>query len=251
MTAVARVHEEERTIAAQASASDADNIMNLIGRLAADPTIDIDRVERFMEMHQRTVERAAKGAFAAALSLAQPKFPVIVQRGTISTDKGKTIQSRFAKWEDINEAIQPILAEHGFALSFRTERGGDQVIVTCILSHSGGHSEQTTLPLPLDLSGSKNNVQGVGSSISYGKRYTATSLLNITSRGEDDDGQAAGQGEVITDDQAETIRELIGQTKSNVTAFLAYLGAPSIPDIPASKFKAAMAALLKKMEAGK
>jgi hypothetical protein len=43
-----------------------------------------------------------------------------------------------------------------------------------VLSHELGHSEETTMTLPLDTSGSKNNVQAVGSSTSYGKRYTAT-----------------------------------------------------------------------------
>jgi hypothetical protein len=48
------------------------------------------------------------------------------------------------------------------------------------------------MTLPLDTSGSKNNVQAVGSSTSYGKRYTATLLLNIRTKGEDDDGHAGG-----------------------------------------------------------
>jgi hypothetical protein len=47
--------------------------------------------------------------------------------------------------------------------------------------------------LPHDSTGSKNAVQAVGSSTSYGKRYTACALLNITSRGEDDDGETAAK----------------------------------------------------------
>lgn len=50
----------------------------------------------------------------------------------------------------------------------------------------------TRLRLPPDLSGDKNSIQAVGSSVSYGKRYTACALLNITSRGEDDARSAAG-----------------------------------------------------------
>ncbi len=223
--------------------SDATNIMQVISRIAADPTIDIDRLERMMDMHERVLNREAKSAYAAALSAAQPKLPVIVQRGEISIDKGKTVQSRFAKWEDINEAIQPVLAEHGFALSFRTERAGDQVIVTCILSHAGGHSESTTLPLPLDVSGSKNNVQGVGSSISYGKRYTASALLNITSRGEDDDGKAAGDGGYVNEDQADAIQALMEDVGADRARFLKFIEVESIATIPAANFDKVMRAL--------
>ena len=41
--------------------------------------------------------------------------------------------------------------------------------------------------LPLDTSGSKNGVQAVGSTVSYGKRYAICALLNI-STGDDTDG---------------------------------------------------------------
>ena len=63
--------------------------------------------------------------------------------------------------------------------------------ITAILSHREGHSEETTLTLDADKSGSKNAVQAVGSSISYGQRYAAVALLNITTRGMDDDGENA------------------------------------------------------------
>ena len=46
------------------------------------------------------------------------------------------------------------------------------------------------MQLPVDLTGSKNAVQAAGSSVSYGKRYTVSALLNLTSRGEDDDARS-------------------------------------------------------------
>ncbi|WP_409524602.1 ERF family protein [Pseudomonas sp.] len=52
--------------------------------------------------------------------------------------------------------------------------------------------------LPLDTSGSKNAVQAVGSSTSYGKRYVMSALLNLTTRGEDDDGHAVPTANVTS-----------------------------------------------------
>jgi hypothetical protein len=121
-----------------------------------------------------------------------------------------------------------------------------QISVTGVLSHRAGHAEETTIVLPHDSSGSKHAVQAVGSSTSYGKRYTAGLLLNLTSRGEDDDGDKGGSGDVISDDQADEIRKLIDSTGSKVAPFLTYIGAPSVADIPASKYAAAKAALAKK-----
>ncbi|WP_122221652.1 phosphoadenosine phosphosulfate reductase family protein [Pseudomonas syringae group genomosp. 3] len=53
---------------------------------------------------------------------------------------------------------------------------------------NGRTLEATSIVLPVDATGSKNGVQAVASSVSYGKRYTAGLLLNITTTGEDDDG---------------------------------------------------------------
>ncbi len=222
-------------------------IISVIERAATNPDVDIDKMERLLEMQERILQRDARAAYSAALAAMAPELPSIVERGGIKDRNGK-VQSTYALWEDINDAIKPVLAKHGFALSFRTGRDDGQISVTGVLSHREGHSEETTIVLPHDSSGSKNAVQAVGSSTSYGKRYTAGLLLNLTSRGEDDDGQAGGSGAVITDEQADTIRELIGSTGTKVAAFLDYIGAPSVADIPADKFQAAMKALLAKQK---
>lgn len=165
-------------------------LLGVIARAARDPSVDIDKMERLLEMQERVIARQAREAYAVALAELQPKLPIISERGKILNNSGKT-QSTYAYWEDVNEAIRPLLAEHGFSLSFRTGRAGTEVTVTGVLAHREGHSEETTITLPSDGSGSKNAVQSVGSSTSYGKRYTAFALLNITSKGEDDDGQGA------------------------------------------------------------
>jgi hypothetical protein len=177
--------------------TEAGSLMAVISRAASDPAVDVDKLERLMGLYERVSDRTAKAAFAAALAAMQTELPEITERGGISIDKGKTYQSRYALWEDINAAIKPILANHGFALSFRTGLAGDgKITVTGVLSHRDGHSEETTMTLPHDSSGSKNAVQAVGSSTSYGKRYTAMALLNITTRGEDDDGKSGGMSVV-------------------------------------------------------
>lgn len=225
-------------------------IIQVIERAATNPNVDIDKMERLLEMQERIMARDAKSAYASALATMAPLLPVIGERGGIK-DRNGNVQSTYALWEDINDAVKPVLASHGFALSFRTGRDDGQITVTGVLSHREGHSEETTIVLPHDSSGSKNAVQAVGSSTSYGKRYTAGLLLNLTSRGEDDDGASGGSGPTITDDQADEIRRLIGETGTKINAFLAYIKAPSVADIPASRFMDAKAALMAKKGAGK
>lgn len=186
MTAIAKVEPQE-TAVANYSAS----LIDVIAQAARDPNVDIDKMERLIAMQERVRGREAETEYYAALAALQPNLPIIDERGGIK-DRSGNIQSTYALWEDVNEAIRPVLAEHGFSLTFRVARADGEIIVTGVLAHRGGHREDTTITLPTDTSGSKNAVQAVGSSTSYGKRYTAFALLNITSTGEDDDGNKAG-----------------------------------------------------------
>lgn len=241
--------------------TDAAALIHIIERAARDPGVDIDKMQRLMDMQERILIRNAKAAYAAALSAMQPELPVITRKGKIEVRKkdaagertGAVQQSTpYALWEDINEGIRPVLAKHGFALSFRVGMAQDgKITITGILSHREGHSEETTITLQHDSTGSKNAVQAVGSSVSYGKRYTAGALLNFTSRGEDDDGKAAVPTEVaapaavgaITQDQADKITDLLESREVSRAAFLQWAKQKRVIDIPAEHFDACMTAI--------
>ena len=229
-------------------------LLDVIARAARDPNVDIDKMERLIAMQERVQSRNAEIAFNAALAELQPGLPVVNERGGIK-DRNGNVQSTYALWEDVNEAIRPLLALHGFALRFRVERAGDQISVTGILSHRDGHSEQTTLSLPTDGSGSKNAVQAVGSSTSYGKRYTAFALLNITSTGEDDDGRAGGAVNTISLKQYDELLRRMSEVGADHERFVAYLQSAKLlrgedlSELPASSYGRALAELAKKVSA--
>lgn len=224
-------------------------ILNVIARAASDPNVDIDKLERLLEMQERVLARDAKGAYFTALAEMQPNLPVIEEHGGIK-DRGGNVQSTYALWEDVNEAIRPILVQYGFALSFKVRRTDGEIITTGILSHRGGHSEETELSLPTDTSGSKNAVQAVGSSTSYGKRYTAFALLNITSRGEDDDGDKGGRPAAISKEQLETLLGVAGAVKADTPKFCRIYNVASLRDLPAKSYDEALRRLREKDPAG-
>lgn len=183
MNAIAKAEPKAPATVTQHPASDTTALIQMIERVAMTPEIDINKMERLLEMQERIMARNAKNAFAADFAAMQPELPEIPERG-----KGHG-SITYALWEDVNELVKPVLAKFGFGISFRTGREGDRVTVTAILTHKAGHSEETAMELAPDQSGSKNSVQAIGSSTSYGKRYTAAALLNLTSRGEDDDAK--------------------------------------------------------------
>lgn len=179
--------------------SESAQIIGMIGKLASDPDSDIDKMERLMAMRDKMLEKEQLAIFNTALSVMQDEIPAIAERG-----KGHgTI--RYAKWEDVNSVIKPIMAKHGFALRFQvdTEKG---VSVTATLSHKCGHEINTSMNSAADGSGSKNAIQAIGSAVSYLKRYTASALLNITSHGEDDDAYATSEADFDTSPFTDAIR---------------------------------------------
>lgn len=231
MSNVAKVIEQPQQLAQ----IDQGPMYSMIERAARDPSVDIDKMERLMQMQERAIAREAKAAFDASMADLQPELPTVGERGNAAG------RYTYALWEDINTAIKPVLMAHGFALTFRTSFDNG-ITVTGVLSHRAGHREETSITLPADASGNKNAVQAVASSVSYGKRYTAGALLNLTSHGEDDDAYRAVV-ETITEEQEITIAEMLEATGSDKAKFLKWAKVDAISSIPAKSYASVMAAL--------
>ncbi|HYA07737.1 MAG TPA: ERF family protein [Xanthobacteraceae bacterium] len=228
--------------------SEAHAFLAMIERAARDPATDMVKFDRLLDMRDRVEAREAKRAYVEDFALMQPNLPTIGESGVIKNKSGE-VQSTYAKWSDINEALRPILAAHHFALSFRSKDEPGFVIVTAILSHRGGHSEETTLRLPLDQSGAKNSVQAAGSSISYGKRYTSGLLLNFTSRLEgDDDTDGVAPSALVTPEDVSALEALIAEAGANKGRFLKFLKVDNLESLPSDRFSQACAALRDKIK---
>jgi len=182
--------------------SDTSGLALVIQKLAENPNVDVDKLERIIALQKDIARLNAKAAFDAAFSRMQADMPVIDEHGKI-LNKSKAVQSTYAKLEDIHAAVKPVLKTHGFAIRHRTEwpegkfggpDGKTSIIrVVGILSHEQGHSEESAFEAPMDRSDFRSDIQSMGSTVSYGRRYTTLDLLNIATRGVDDDGATAGR----------------------------------------------------------
>ena len=164
-------------------------VLQVIEKVCSNPDMDVEKLEKMLDMQERILDKQAEQSFQIALSQMQAEMPVIEKNGEIKV--GNQVRSKFAKFEDINRQVLPVLQKFGFSITFQTNQAQDAIHVVGVLRHKDGHKESTMLPIPLDTSGSKNAVQAIGSSVSYGKRYVMCALLNITSTDDDDDGVAA------------------------------------------------------------
>ena len=169
----------------------ADPMVSMIERLVLNPDADLDKLERMLAMRERMDAQNARISFARALSQARAEIPPIIKDATVdfTSQKGRT-HYRHETLAGIAKVIDPILSQHGISYRFRTDQGQGGVKVTCIVQHSDGHAEETTLTGAPDQSGSKNGFQAVGSAVTYLQRYTLKAALGLSAE-VDDDAQAA------------------------------------------------------------
>jgi hypothetical protein len=175
-----------------ASAGASSSLVLMFERLATNPDVDVAKLERLIEMQERIMRHNAKSAFDSSFSRMQSEMPEVDERGQIIV-RGQ-LRSTYAKLEDIHKAIKPILKAHGFAIRHRTEWPADKpniIRIVGILSHEQGHAEESVFEAPMDKSDYRTDIQSMGSTISFGRRYSTLDLLNITTRGLDDDGQGS------------------------------------------------------------
>lgn len=119
-----------------------------------------------------------------ALSKAQGEFKAI------PFDKvNPHFKSKYASLSATQEMVRPILAKHGlsFIQSIYTNETGRYEVHT-VLAHSSGQSIRTKMDLMLG----RQDMQSLGSAVTYAKRYALQAILGIAGD-DDDDGNAAVQ----------------------------------------------------------
>ncbi len=265
---LAPIERNEITAPAPAPVVEADPWPAMIERLALNPNVDPDKLVKLYDLAERSRAARAKEAFARDFAEMVPNLPSIDRKGCIvvysKADRDKVGGPRqsdtpqqstpYATYDDILAGVNPVLSQFGFSISFDhvTVPAGDgyRIATKAILKHRDGHIETAeTPPLLQDSSGSKNNVQSVGSSMKYGKRYALCAILPIVSHAPqdaDDDGRAAGAAATIDADQIAFIEQQLRDTASDRAVFLKYIGSESVKAMTVPQYQKALTAFASK-----
>ena len=194
----ARAKRKPVTAIAIRPAVPGDEQMTAIERFVLDPRVDVEKLERVIALQERARIEGSRIAFFSAIAKLQADLPKIGKGGTIYQKGGAKVRNKYAKiGDDILPQIKPVMAKHGFSLRWRTaffvDDGKRMIRVIGILSHELGWSEESVFEAPPDVHDSRNHVQSLGSTVTYGHRYTMVDLLNLEMADDaaDDDGQAA------------------------------------------------------------
>ena len=225
------------------------SLIDTIDRTARDPTVDPNKYKQLMDLVVQLQERQAEREFNIAMWEAQSAVVPVVS----DAKNPSTSNSKYATLFALDAALRPIYSRYGLSVSFDTGDNAlpDQVRVIAILRHTGGYVREFHIDMPADGKGPKggdvmSKTHATGSAVSYGRRYLLLMIFNI-SVDRDDDGNAASTA-TINAKQIENLRNGIEQTGADLSRYCAYMKVKSIEEIPADKYKDAVAALKMKQK---
>lgn len=201
---------EDREIVARAETSPID----YAGQFLKDGG-DLAHLEKMMELQERYEANQAKKAYQVAMSEFKKDPPKITKSKSVdyATKSGNRTQYKHAELAAVAECINTELSKHGLSSSWKTSQDAGGISVSCTITHVLGHAESTVLSSPPDISGGKNSIQAIGSTITYLQRYTLLALTGLAAHDQDDDGKGSentGLHDVVKDEISKlvTIEEL-------------------------------------------
>lgn len=208
----------------------------------------VETLSKLMDLQERWERNQARKAFEDAMANAKAEIPEIkkARKVDFTSTKGRT-NYQYEDLASIMSVVAPILSKYGLSVRYRTTAEPNQpIVVTCIVSHRMGHSEENTLMAARDESGNKNSIQSIGSTVTYLQRYTLKAALGLAAAADDDGGRAGeteDQAKKITEAQASVIRELIEKGDLETSVFCARWQVEAVTDIPLRQFNEVVGSL--------
>lgn len=125
-------------------------------------------------------------------------------------------KNKYADLASVWEACREPLSKNGLSVVQVPEFEGESGWLRTILMHSSGESIESRFPLRPQ----QQTAQGLGSAISYARRYTLAAMVGVVA--EDDDGEAASGGTFLDPRAAEA--EPISRAREWVNEAIDYIG---------------------------
>jgi len=170
--------------------SQGSEVMNTLLDAMTEGKIDVNSLEKFMDLAERNQKREAERAFHKAFAELKANPPKIIKDMKADYGSGKP-KYNYASIGNVVLSIIGGMSKHGLSHRWEMKQNGKDITVRCIISHWQGHSEFSELTAEADTSGSKNPIQGISSTITYLERYTLQAATGIAVFEPDDDGAGA------------------------------------------------------------
>lgn len=99
-------------------------------------------------------------------------------------------RSKFASLASVRNAVVPVLAAEGLAISQKPSVANGEVVVDTVLMY-GNERDVSTLTMPV----AKADAQGIGSAITYARRYALMAVCGVVGDDDDDGNQAVAKAQ--------------------------------------------------------
>ena len=186
-------------------------------------------LEKLVELEERVAKREAERMFGEAFAAFRMALPPIPKDAPGAVRSGRQIM--FASLETIQRICDPLLAKHGFVYRFTTDpsKDGAWLIIECVLHHEAGHSERSSMPVPMTAIPQASKAQEATGTRTYGKRIALSDVLGIATT---DDLDGAGSGEKVDAATVDDLKTLAGDMPAaRVAKLLAIFGAGTWADL--------------------
>lgn len=164
-----------------------------------------------------------------ALALAQSEMEIAEK-----SSSNPFYKSKYADFAEVVRATRPHLTKHGLSVMQPIVTFSDKTYLKTMLCHSSGHS----ISSEIIINPPKNDVQSLGSYITYLKRYTYMSIVGVAVGDEDDDGNKALQ--VLDTHEASRILELTKDHPQVLQFILNKINIKEIWDLPKSRYQSVL-----------
>ena len=151
--------------------------------------MSVDTLERLLAMRRELRAEAAKEAFDAAMADLQDEMPIINKTSKVF-EKGSTTKVRyqFAPIDSIVQQTKEYIAKHGFSYKTDTDTSvSKEMTVTVTVKHRAGHTEKSSMTVPIDSEGYMSAPQKVAAATTFAKRYAFCNAFGIITGDADTD----------------------------------------------------------------
>ena len=219
--------------------------------LAIEKEGTVDVLERLVALRNTEMERQAREAFFDALARFHRVVPPIprTKRGASFVDKaGVEHVTWYAPLDGIQKIANPILHPLGLFYSWSNEATEKAVTTHCTLRHVLGHSETSSMALPVSGPPKSSVTQASSGTRSFGKRITLSDVLGISTCDEHDGAGSDDAGETVSFEQLTNLEGLYDEVKLRVDfpKFCAFFGITKLSEMPAAKYGQAIDMLERK-----
>lgn len=154
---------------------------------------------------------------------------------------------KYTTLDAVIEASKPVLKTHDLGLmQWPGELQDGKLTLETVIIHKSGEWVSGDFQIALG----KVDPQGVGSALTYARRYAQKAALNISDEDDDAEGhKKAVQPDVLTEAQVDQLIDLAEEVGADKRRFLTHMKAASFKEIKPAQFKDAIAALEQKRQA--